>query len=105
MFERGLIINTELVGEIHDFYPNVEVSVVHRDTMALNSSYPNVFRERIGREIEKAGARLILDDEVELSETALETVDYVPRRQITTKKGVKINAELIVSSLLPCASI
>lgn len=92
-------VGTELAGEIKDFYPDLEVSVVHRDTHSLNSTYPAAFRQRVDAGLRGDGVKLILGDEVELSATALDTIDYVPGRQITTKKGVKLNAELIVRYL------
>lgn len=88
---------SELVGEIRDFIPSAKVTVVQKDCLPLNATYPDALRRRIASEIEARGTRLILNDSVTLSQSVLDGTDPVtPGRKITTAGGVTIPADLIV---------
>jgi NADH dehydrogenase FAD-containing subunit len=94
-------VGTELTGEIRDFIPSAEVTAVNRDELPLNSTYPAVFRRQVLQGMTSRGVTYIGGDTVtSLSAEILDGTDPVtPGRTITTNKGVKIAAELIVSGL------
>jgi apoptosis-inducing factor 2 len=94
-------VGTELAGEIRDFIPSAELTVVNRDALPLNSTYPDVFRRRVLQGLTSRGIKYIGGDAVtSLSADILNGTDPVtPGRTITTDKGVEVAAELIVSAL------
>jgi apoptosis-inducing factor 2 len=95
-------VGTELAGEIRDFIPSAELTVVNRDALPLNSTYPDVFRKRVLEGLTSRGVKYLGGDAVSsLSADILNGTDPVtPERTITTDKGVKVAAELIVSALI-----
>jgi hypothetical protein len=98
--------NVELAGEIRDFHPSAELTVVQKDRLPLNATYPDALRQRIATELNARGVRVILDDTVQLSQAVLDGTDSVtPGRKITTARGTTIPAEFIVrSSSFPMTS-
>jgi NADH dehydrogenase FAD-containing subunit len=102
-----LPISSELVGEIKDFYPDIEVTIVNRGPLPVNDTYPASFRQRLVDEMRARGIKVILEDEVDnLSPAVLDGSDPVtPGRKIKTKKGVEIAADLIVSSHPPICTL
>ena len=93
-------VGSELAGEVCEFIPSAHLTVVNRDTLPLNATYPQVFRERVLTGLTSRGVTFIGGDSVSLSADILDGTEAVsPGRTITTDKGVKVEAELIVSSV------
>lgn len=95
-------VGTELAGELRDYVPGVQVSLVQRDKLVLNATYPNSFRQRVTKSLDERGVTIITDDTiVNLEEQVLDgTQGIVPGRTVTTSKGVTLPAELIVRTRL-----
>lgn len=94
-------VGAELTGEIRDFVPSAELTVIQKDRLPLNATYPDAMRQRVASEIEARGTRVILNDTVELSQAVLDGTDPVtPGRKITTAKGVTVPADLIVRTVI-----
>jgi NADH dehydrogenase FAD-containing subunit len=89
---------TELAGEVREFHPSVELTLVQKNSLLLNSTYPDAFRRRVEDGLTTRGIKVITGDTVEnLSADILNGVDPVTSgRKITTAKGVTVPAELIV---------
>lgn len=65
------------------------MTIVHKQSLPLNSRYPDRWRNDVAKRMQKRGTRLVLDDSVENSE---------PKDgYIVTRKGVSIAADLVVS--------
>ena len=93
-------VGSELAGEIRDFIPSAHVTVINRDPLPLNDTYPPTFRQRVAGGMTSRGVTFIGGDSVSLSTDILNgAVEVSPGRTITTDKGVKVEAELIVSSV------
>jgi NADH dehydrogenase FAD-containing subunit len=92
-------VGSELAGEIRDFHPSAELTVVQKDRLPLNATYPDALRQRIATELNARSVRVILDDTVQLSQAVLDGTDSVtPGRKITTARGTTIPAEFIVAT-------
>ncbi|KAG8830651.1 hypothetical protein FRC18_007767 [Serendipita sp. 400] len=91
-------VGSELAGEIRDFYPSTEVTVVHKQHLLLNSTYPDAYRQRITDDLKNRNVRVLTEDSVNgLTAGLLDGTDGVqPGRKITTAKGVQLSAELII---------
>jgi NADH dehydrogenase FAD-containing subunit len=91
-------VGTELAGEIRDFVPGAELSVVQKEPLVLNPTYPESFRRRVQKGLEERGVRVLTGDSVVHLEQGIfdGTSRVVPGRKITTTNGVKLPAELIV---------
>jgi apoptosis-inducing factor 2 len=97
----GGSVGFELAGEILDFYPQTQLSLVHRDTLPLNGAYPDPVRRAIARGLEERGARLVLGDSVALTKEEMDgSNSIIPGGTVTTAKGVTLPAELVVSHFL-----
>ncbi|KAG8829420.1 hypothetical protein FRC17_006600 [Serendipita sp. 399] len=94
-------VGSELAGEIRDVYPTKELTMVHKQSLFLNSVYPDNYRRRVTDDLRKRNIRVITGDSVDgLSTSTMEGTDgVVPGRMITTSKGVQIPAELIVATV------
>ncbi|PVG00793.1 FAD/NAD(P)-binding domain-containing protein [Serendipita vermifera] len=95
----GGAVGTELAGEVREFYPSTELTLVQKNPLLLNSTYPDSFRHRVHDGLTSRGVKVITGDTVEnLSADILNGIDPVtPGRKITTAKGATVPAELIVS--------
>jgi apoptosis-inducing factor 2 len=91
-------VGCELAGEIRDFVTGPELSVVQKEPLVLNPTYPESFRRRVQRGLEDRGVRVLTGDRItHLEQGILDgTSGVVPGRKITTKNGVTLPAELIV---------
>ncbi|KAG8829421.1 hypothetical protein FRC17_006601 [Serendipita sp. 399] len=94
-------VGSELAGEIRDFHPSVEVTVVHKQHLLLNSTYPDAYRQRITDDLKARNIRVLTEDSVNnLTSSILDGTDAVePGRTITTAKGVQVPAELIIATV------
>lgn len=78
----------ELAGEIRDYYPDTQITLVHRDSLTLNKAYPAKFRQSIGDDLTSRGIQFVTDDIQGLSSSVMEGSEgVVPRREIVSSKG------------------
>jgi apoptosis-inducing factor 2 len=91
-------VGCELAGEVRDFVPGAELSVVQNEPLVLNPTYPESFRRRVQKGLEQRGVRVLTGDSiVHLQLGVLDgTSRVVPGQKITTTNGVTLPAELIV---------
>ncbi|KAF8527679.1 FAD/NAD(P)-binding domain-containing protein [Gautieria morchelliformis] len=83
----GGAVGIELAGELKQFYPDKKITIVHGGKKLLNKAYPDKVRKDVERRIRHRGVEVILDD----------FIDPLPEgTPVTTRKGVKLNADLIV---------
>ncbi|KAJ7897039.1 FAD/NAD(P)-binding domain-containing protein [Mycena olivaceomarginata] len=90
----GGAVGVEYAGEIKDEWPDKEVTIVHGDSILLNSAYPARYRNGLQKSIRARGVNIVLDD----------FVDEIPApgpASIKTRKGVVIEADLVVSTRGP----
>lgn len=69
-----------------------EITIIHRDRYLLNGTYPDKFRTDVDKRFTDRRIHLILNDEYN------GPVDGIS--QIVTKKGTRVQAELIVRPYL-----
>ncbi|KIO28784.1 hypothetical protein M407DRAFT_229352 [Tulasnella calospora MUT 4182] len=81
-------VGIELSGELKNYYPNKNVTVIHGDVLPMNTTYPDKFRRRIVERWEALGVNFVLGDRGSLPQG-----DYT---SITTDKGQTIKADLVV---------
>lgn len=81
--------NLELAGEIKHYHPATEVTIIHSDSLPLNSAYSDKFRNTALASVTKKGVKVILNDKLD--------VDGPDATHGVTRKGVTIDADLIVS--------
>jgi NADH dehydrogenase FAD-containing subunit len=65
------------------------VTIVHGQDQLLNDAYPEKFRTKALQRIQKTGTEVVLDDYVDVTEPSEDGT-------VTTRKGKKIKASLIV---------
>ncbi|KAF9051854.1 hypothetical protein BJ165DRAFT_1401308 [Panaeolus papilionaceus] len=85
----GGIVGIEVSGEIKEFWPQKNVTIVHGSTSLINSSYPQKFRDKVTRRVADLGVNLVLDDYLDTTET---------QGEVTTRKGRKLVADLVVQT-------
>ncbi|KAF9528078.1 hypothetical protein CPB83DRAFT_907221 [Crepidotus variabilis] len=84
----GGAIGFELAGEIKDAYPGARVTIVHKQTLPLNDTYPERWRKRVLAGAEKRGIAVLLGDAVD---------NFTPtNKKISTRNGLSILADLFV---------
>ncbi|KAI3604034.1 apoptosis-inducing factor [Moniliophthora roreri] len=86
----GGTVGIELAGEIRDVWPSKQVTIIQRDRLLLNSTYPDKFRVAMQKQVEGRGIRVILDDSIGAVEAG------VSKGAITTHKGKTLQPDLIV---------
>ncbi|CAG7854552.1 SubName: Full=Uncharacterized protein {ECO:0000313/EMBL:CCA70439.1} [Serendipita indica DSM 11827] len=65
-------VGSELAGEIRDYYPDTQITLVHRDSLTLNKAYPAKFRQSIGDDLTSRGIQFVTDDIQGLSSSVME---------------------------------
>lgn len=78
----------ELAGELRHFQPNKNVTIVHSQAYLFKDRYPDKFRKYGLKKARALGINVILGDRVALPEE--------PYTSVTTEKGVKLEADLVV---------
>ncbi|KAH0578275.1 Apoptosis-inducing factor 2 [Termitomyces sp. J132] len=86
----GGSVAVEYAGEIKDLDPSKNVTIVHRDTMLLNKTYPNKFRKDVERRLRARRVDLLLGDTV--------SEDAFTSAKITTRNGTTLTPDLVI----PC---
>ncbi|KAK7014742.1 hypothetical protein VNI00_019294 [Paramarasmius palmivorus] len=86
----GGSVAIELAGEIRDIWPHKEVTIIQRDRLLMNSTYPDKFRVALQKQVEDRGIKVILDDSIG------DVPPGVSTGTITTNKGKRLNPDLIV---------
>ncbi|KZV80849.1 FAD/NAD(P)-binding domain-containing protein [Exidia glandulosa HHB12029] len=94
----GGAVGLELAGEVLEYYPKTEVTLVHGQKLLLNPAYPDSFRKRLGDQFTKAGVKVLLDQTV-LDVTADLTADLTG--PVKTSKGEELNADVIIQAVGP----
>ncbi|KAF9043388.1 FAD/NAD(P)-binding domain-containing protein [Panaeolus papilionaceus] len=84
-------VGSELAGELRDLYKDKAITIVQRESRLLSSVYPEKYRRYVDQRWTERGITIIADDEVE-------RIPAFPAANVTTKKGVGLNADLVV----PC---
>jgi len=85
----GGAVGIEHAGEIREFWPNKRVTIVHSQELLMNDAYPEKWRKDVVRRVRARGIELVLGDYVDDMDTS--------SGFITTRKGHKITADLVVS--------
>ncbi|KAI0308135.1 FAD/NAD-P-binding domain-containing protein [Multifurca ochricompacta] len=86
----GGITGVEFAGEIRDFHPKTDVTLVHPRTQLLNEAYPDKFRKRVHDDIAFRGVGVVWNDYID----NLASVNG----SVTTRSGHTIQGDLV----LPC---
>ncbi|KAF5352398.1 hypothetical protein D9756_005947 [Leucocoprinus leucothites] len=86
-------VGLELCGEIRDVFPDKQITMVHGDTLPLNSFYPEKYRLAVQRSFEKRNITFLLE----------EYIDTVPNlgekiTEVKTRSGKAIEADLVLST-------
>ncbi|KAK7031270.1 hypothetical protein VNI00_013521 [Paramarasmius palmivorus] len=89
----GGSVGIELAGEIRDMWADKEITIIQRDKLLLNSTYPEKMRRGIQKQIESRNVKVILNDSLE---------GDIPEGPysgtIQTQKGKALNPDLIVKT-------
>uniref|UniRef100_A0A0W0GER0 FAD/NAD(P)-binding domain-containing protein n=1 Tax=Moniliophthora roreri TaxID=221103 RepID=A0A0W0GER0_MONRR len=86
----GGTVGIELAGEIRDIWPGKEVTVIQRDRLLLNNTYPDKFRVAMQKQIESRGVKVIVDDSIG------DVASGVSKGTLTTRKGKALQPDLVV---------
>ncbi|KAG8950633.1 hypothetical protein FRC04_007257 [Tulasnella sp. 424] len=84
----GGAVGIELSGELKHYYPDKNVTLIHGDSLLMNTTYPDKFRTRVADKWKAMGVNLILGDRASVPQGEYTT--------ITTEKGRAIKADLVV---------
>ncbi|ELU43290.1 pyridine nucleotide-disulfide oxidoreductase domain-containing protein [Rhizoctonia solani AG-1 IA] len=88
----GGAVGIEYAGELAHYYPDKKVSLVHALPKLTNDTYPAKFRDALLEGVTKLGIQVILGDRLLAQNTPKD--GYV-----TTNKGVRLRADLVVCSM------
>ncbi|PPR02371.1 hypothetical protein CVT24_011712 [Panaeolus cyanescens] len=87
----GGAVGIEFAGEVKEFWPHKNVTIVHGQPLLLNSSYPKKFRDDAGRRVTSIGVNLVLSD-------FLDSTDISSNGIVKTRKGKEISADLVITT-------
>ncbi|KAL0581583.1 hypothetical protein V5O48_000513 [Marasmius crinis-equi] len=86
----GGSVGIELAGELRDLSPDTEITIVHREKLLLNSTYPDKMRKYIQEQLEGRQIKVIVGDSVDAPTPG-------PHKgTITTSRGKRLSPDLIV---------
>jgi len=98
----GGAVGLELAGEIRDFHPKTNVTVVQAAEKALNATYHDKLRDHVTAQLEARGVKVILGDSIEdLDAESLEGTVALESRTIMTRGGVTLGADLVIPTFGP----
>jgi NADH dehydrogenase FAD-containing subunit len=86
----GGAVGCELAGELKDVWPEKDVTIVHREHLLLNKTYPDRFRMLVARNLTERGVR------IHLSNTVKDVPEEPGSATITTQDGLELGADLVL---------
>ncbi|KAF8667838.1 hypothetical protein AX14_006285, partial [Amanita brunnescens Koide BX004] len=93
----GGAVGLELAGELRDVWPRKRITIVQGDSALLNAAYPDKYRRRAEKGVRARGVELILNDYIDTFEVG----PISHGTGIKTRKGVEVEADLVVSARGP----
>ncbi|KAG9074073.1 hypothetical protein FRC06_010963, partial [Ceratobasidium sp. 370] len=82
----------EYAGELHHYFPEKKVTVIHGGKELMNKTYPAKFRQSILDATRKLGIDVVLGDKI--SQNAVPEGGYV-----TTERGKRTRADMVVAAI------
>ncbi|KAF9067915.1 hypothetical protein BDP27DRAFT_1448751 [Rhodocollybia butyracea] len=92
----GGAVGIELSGELRDAFPTKPITIIHRERLLLNSTYPDKFRIRMQRQLETRSIAVLTDDYISDSDLASVSESQVPSAGFVSARGTKLNPDLVV---------
>ncbi|KAI8145634.1 hypothetical protein BJV82DRAFT_20609 [Fennellomyces sp. T-0311] len=85
----------ELAGEIRDKYKDKKITLVHSHSKLLYEPIIKKAREQMLEKVQRNDVKVILDDVVEIPKSNEHAV-FTPDTPLTTRKGLKLSADLVM---------
>ncbi|KAJ3797484.1 hypothetical protein GGU11DRAFT_683508 [Lentinula aff. detonsa] len=92
----GGSLGLELAGELKDVFPSKPVTIIHRERLLLNDTYPDKFRITVQKQVEARGVTVLLGDAITASDASDVSASQVPESGFVTEQGKKLNPDLVV---------
>ncbi|KAJ3758223.1 FAD/NAD-P-binding domain-containing protein [Lentinula raphanica] len=92
----GGSLGLELAGELKDIFPSKPVSIIHRERLLLNDTYPDKYRIAVQKAVEDRGVTVLLGDAITASNSSDVSTSQVPEGGFVTEQGKKLNPDLVV---------
>ncbi|VDB91689.1 unnamed protein product [Peniophora sp. CBMAI 1063] len=90
VFSGGGPTSVELAGEIKEYFPEKQTTIVQSRSLPFNNVYRDNFRRRILKECETSGIKFVFNDYLD---------EAVPKDgYVTTRKGETVRADLVMTS-------
>ncbi|KAF8308641.1 FAD/NAD(P)-binding domain-containing protein [Clavulina sp. PMI_390] len=89
----GGAVGIELAGEIKNFFPSTDVTLLQASPQLLNDVYTSKFRDYALAKVKSAGINVVLDDRLDIPPEGLFSEAGL---SCTTSKGVEIDANLFI---------
>ncbi|KAI0274994.1 FAD/NAD-P-binding domain-containing protein [Gloeopeniophorella convolvens] len=83
----GGVTGVEYAGELKDFYPEKDVTIVHARSQILNEVYPDKFRKRVYDGVADRGVNVVYNDYVD---------GLASNGAVTTRRGTVVKGDLVV---------
>jgi len=84
----GGLVGCELASEIKSFYPDIKVTIVHKNDHLLQPIYPVKLRERLYQKMTDMGIEVLLNHRVDDLETFLTQIKGKGKTDVSTHKGL-----------------
>ncbi|KAJ4472159.1 hypothetical protein J3R30DRAFT_3798527 [Lentinula aciculospora] len=92
----GGSVGLELAGELKDIFPSKPVTIIHREQLLLNATYPDKFRLAVQKQVEARGVTVLTGDAITASDASDVSTSQVPEGGFVTEQGKTINPDLVV---------
>ncbi|KIK61786.1 hypothetical protein GYMLUDRAFT_42829 [Collybiopsis luxurians FD-317 M1] len=92
----GGAVGIELAGELKDAFPSKPVTIIHRQNLLLNPTYPDKFRVAIQQQLESRGINVIVNDSILESDASYVAESCAPEVGFVTEQGKKLKPDLVV---------
>ncbi|KAE9405832.1 FAD/NAD(P)-binding domain-containing protein [Gymnopus androsaceus JB14] len=83
----------ELAGELRDVFPSKPITIIHREKLLLNATYPDKYRTKLQRQLEGRGITVLTGDAITASEVS---ESNIPQAGFVTEQGKNLKPDLVV---------
>ncbi|KAF8826486.1 hypothetical protein HHX47_DHR5000352 [Lentinula edodes] len=92
----GGSVGIELAGELKDIFPSKPITIIQRERLLLNNTYPDKYRIAIQKQIEARGVTVLTSDAIPASDASDVSASQVPKDGFVTEQGKKLKPDLVV---------
>ncbi|KIK58823.1 hypothetical protein GYMLUDRAFT_60557 [Collybiopsis luxurians FD-317 M1] len=92
----GGAVGIELGGELRDAFPSKAITIIHRATHLLNTTYPDKYRTGLQKQLEARNITVLTGDSITESDASKLVEGHLSGAELVTEQGRKLKPDLVI---------